>query len=82
MDGTQRSGHPIVCQPRSGEMSDLSSYMSWRDAAELCELRIKEDRISASLALREFRQLTGWGLRDAEPIYRQFQKLEHGAGND
>lgn len=50
--------------------------MSWRDADELCRLRIKEDSISAQVALREFRQLTHAGLRDAEPFYREFQKLE------
>lgn len=60
----------------------MREFMSGRDAFDLCELRMKEDRISASLALREFRQLTGWGLRAAEPVYRQFQKMEQGAGND
>jgi hypothetical protein len=50
--------------------------MSYTDARELCQLRIREDGIDAVTALREFRQLTGCGMRDAEPAYRQFQAIE------
>lgn len=45
------------------------------DARELCELRIEEDKISAGAALAEFRQLTGWSLRNCEHIYRKFQSM-------
>lgn len=54
----------------------LNEPMKWSDAFELCQLRIKEDGISAHMALREFRQLTHCGLRDAEPFFREFQKME------
>lgn len=54
----------------------MNQPMSFADARELCELRIKEDGISPATALREFRDLTHCGLREAEPTFRHFQRLE------
>lgn len=40
------------------------NYMNPREALELVELRIKEDKISWGLAAKEYRELTGLSISD------------------
>lgn len=50
-------------------------YMNYRDAKELCLLRIVEDKISVVEATKEFMHLTNSSLSDAWGVKEEFEKF-------